>query len=117
MPEPFQSVPPGTSSFSPAQPQLAVAHYNAGNTLLQQGKPQEALAGYQQALHFQPDFVEAHYNRAEAWLVLGDFGQGWPEYEWRFRFKDETPRSFRQPLWDGSPLAGRTILLYAEQGL
>ena len=26
-------------------------------------------------------------------------------------------RSFSQPLWDGSSLAGRTILLHAEQGL
>ena len=24
---------------------------------------------------------------------------------------------FSQPLWDGSPLAGRTILLHAEQGI
>jgi hypothetical protein len=27
------------------------------------------------------------------------------------------PCSFPQPLWDGSPLAGRTILLHVEQGL
>ena len=26
-------------------------------------------------------------------------------------------RSFTQPLWDGSDLAGKTILLWAEQGL
>lgn len=26
-------------------------------------------------------------------------------------------RQWREPLWDGSPLNGRTILLWAEQGL
>ena len=28
-----------------------------------------------------------------------------------------TPQSFAQPRWDGGPLAGRTIFLYAEQGM
>ena len=27
------------------------------------------------------------------------------------------PRSFPQPLWQGEPLEGRTILLYVEQGI
>ena len=61
----------------------------------------------------------AHWNRALAWLLAGDFEQGWPEYEWRWQWKDfpSSKRSFSQPLWDGSSLAGRTILLHAEQGL
>src|SRR5262249_19290790 len=43
--------------------------------------------------------------------------QGWPEYEWRWQRKQTPARPFRQPRWDGSPLEGRTILLYSEQGL
>ena len=43
--------------------------------------------------------------------------RGWTEAEWRWRRHDFPPRPFAQPLWDGSPLARRTILLHAEQGL
>src|SRR5262249_35721407 len=77
----------------------------------------EAVASYGEALRLQPDHVDAHYNRGTAWLLLGNFKEGWPEYEWRWRRKQFSRRSFPKPLWDGSPLAGRTILLHAEQGL
>ena len=49
-------------------------------------------------------------------LLKGDYQRGWNEYEWRWQTKDFAPPAGPQPLWDGSPLAGRTILLYAEQG-
>jgi len=68
-------------------------------------------------VRLKPDFAGAHWNRALAWLLAGDFEHGWPEYEWRWRRPESPPPRFAQPLWDGSPLQGRTILLYAEQGL
>jgi hypothetical protein len=43
--------------------------------------------------------------------------EGWEEYEWRWKCKDVTMPAFEQPLWDGSPLDGRTVVLHAEQGL
>jgi hypothetical protein len=48
---------------------------------------------------------------------MGDFKRGWPEYEWRWRNQQASMPPWSQPAWDGSPLAGRTILLRAEQGL
>jgi Tfp pilus assembly protein PilF len=92
-------------------------HNNLGFVLKEQGRLDEALAGIAQALRLQPDSAEAHVNRAETWLLQGNFAQGWPEYEWRWRWREFKPRSFRQPRWDGAPLAGRTILLHAEQGV
>src|SRR5208282_4724194 len=50
-------------------------------------------------------------------LVQGDFVQGWREYEWRWRKPGFARPALPRPLWDGSPLAGRTLFLYAEQGL
>src|SRR5262249_21626386 len=47
----------------------------------------------------------------------GNYEQGWAEYEWRWRRKKEKPPPFREPLWDGSSLSGRTILFWMEQGL
>jgi hypothetical protein len=63
----------------------------------------------------------AHLNRAMSLLRLGRFAEGWAEYEWRWRntesalFRDGRWSSV--PLWLGrEPLAGKTILLHAEQG-
>jgi tetratricopeptide (TPR) repeat protein len=88
-----------------------------GLILAQQGRLEEAVAHYEQALRLRPGFADAHNNRALAWLTLGDFPRGWPEYEWRWQLREVGRRPFVQPRWDGSLLAGRTILLHAEQGL
>ena len=60
--------------------------------LKEQGRLEEALACWHQALHLEPNHAEAHWNRALAWLLLGNFEQGWPEYEWRWQRQD-APRS------------------------
>jgi tetratricopeptide (TPR) repeat protein len=93
------------------------AHGNLGNSYKEQGRLEEALACYQVALWLTPDSASTHYNRALAWLQQGDYAQGWPAYEWRWKRPSMPPRPFRQPRWDGTPLDGRTILLYCEQGL
>jgi hypothetical protein len=52
-------------------------------------------------------------------LTLGDFRAGWRGYESRWATAAFAPhrRSFLRPLWLGDePVAGKTILLYAEQG-
>jgi hypothetical protein len=53
-------------------------------------------------------------------LLLGDFARGWAGYEWRWKQEQVAryKRDYPQPLWRGSEsVAGKTILLYAEQGL
>jgi tetratricopeptide (TPR) repeat protein len=99
------------------KPDFAMAHNSLGVALQEQGKLAEALACFEQALHLEPGYAEVHCNRAIAWLLAGDFEQGWPEYEWRWQRKEWALPRFPEPLWDGSPLHGRTILLHAEQGL
>ena len=44
------------------QPDDALAHYNLGNALMDQGKRAEAMAAFRAALKFQPDLAEAHNN-------------------------------------------------------
>jgi len=99
------------------KPNYAEAHNNVAVLLREGGKVEEALASYQQALKLKPDYAEAHKNLGMAWLLLGNFEQGWPEYEWRLQQKNLALPRLPQPLWDGGPLRGRTILLHAEQGL
>ncbi len=101
--------------------QLAPADFEAQNnlgTLLElQGNFPEAMACYEAALACQPSSPQAHRNRALLRLLLGDFAQGWPEYEWRWRMPDVASPNYSEPRWEGQPLAGRTVLLWAEQGI
>jgi tetratricopeptide (TPR) repeat protein len=93
------------------------AHANLGNALGDQGRPAEAEAEYREALRLRPDFVEAHSNLSMLLLSLGRFAEGWAEYEWRLRVPGLAPRAFGRPAWEGPPFGGRTLLLWAEQGL
>ena len=97
----------------------AEAHNNIGVVLQKQGKVKESIAEYKKAINIRPDFPDAHCNLGHALLLQGDLKNGFSEYEWRWRVKGinyEKPRTFKQPLWDGSDLRGKTILLHAEQG-
>ncbi len=79
-----------------------------------------ALEHYQQLFQFDPDSVSGHWNYALLLLLLGRYREGWKEYEWRWRTPTWTRQMwgrFSQPLWQGELLTGRTILVYAEQGL
>ncbi len=99
------------------KPDFPEAHYNLGNSLRDQGKTIEALACYEAALKLRPEYPAARFNRCLLWLLLGEYRRGWPEYIWRWRCPGAPARRFRQPLWDGANLGGRTILLHDDQGL
>ena len=98
------------------KPDSVVARTNLGNVHWDQGHFDEAMACYEQSLQCDPKSPQTHFNRARLRLLQGDW-RGWPEYEWRWQTKECPGWSFPQPRWDGSPLAGRAILLLAEQGL
>jgi tetratricopeptide (TPR) repeat protein len=99
------------------QPHYPEALYNLGLALARQQRFDSALSSYQEAIRVRPDYADAHLGRAELLLLLGNFQEGWPEYEWRTSITGFRPRPFSVPRWDGGPLQGRTILLHAEQGL
>src|SRR5271166_4250524 len=98
-------------------PNQAEIHNNLGNALEQQGRLDEAMTRYDRALALKPDYPEAHYNRSLLLLLLGEFAQGWAEYEWRWRCKANPERGYpTRPQLSGEPLAGKTILIQTEQG-
>ncbi len=98
-------------------PDFAEAHALRAQALCAAGRLDDALAGFDQALRCDAENLTAHLGRARAALLKGDFAPGLDEYEWRWRRARQPQRGFDEPEWDGSPLRGRRILLYAEQGL
>ena len=99
-------------------PELADAHNSRGIALYTLGRLAPAMASYDQALALTPGFPEAHANRALVRLHTGDLAGGFEEYRWRWQVGDAAswrPR-IAAPEWDGAPLAGRRLLVFAEQG-
>jgi tetratricopeptide (TPR) repeat protein len=70
------------------------------------------------ALRIDPSLPGAHFVRAEALLLRGEWAEGWEEYEWRFRIAGAAPLMPKtdNPQWDGGALPDRTLLLIADQG-
>jgi FkbM family methyltransferase len=98
------------------KPDYGNAYKNRGTVLLWYGRTDEALASYERSLVFNPNDAETHTIIGVIRLMIGDFAGGWPEYEWRWKTTAPLPK-LDGPLWDGSPLEGKTILLTPEQGL
>jgi tetratricopeptide (TPR) repeat protein len=90
---------------------------NLGGSLIALNRFKEAIQAERRALELDSECVDAHWNLGLALLATGDYRQGWREYEWRLRDYDAFPATCAgRPMWDGSPLEGRTLLLRAEQG-
>lgn len=100
-------------------PQSAESHNVLGNSLREQGQLSVAIERYRQAIALNPNYAEAHRNLGTALLTQGNFEQGLAEYEWRWQMpisQQDPALSLIQPLWDGSDLAGKSILIHSEQG-
>jgi tetratricopeptide (TPR) repeat protein len=100
-------------------PDFSGAHSNRGLALHQLKRFDEALASFKRAYTASPNNAEAHFGEAQTRLLLGDFEGGWEKYEWRSQGQQlqKEKRSFTQPQWrEQDDIAGKTVLLYGEQG-
>ena len=100
------------------KPDNAALLTNRAIALRRLDRPHEALMSAARAIAAKPDFASAHFVEASVRLALGDFAAGWRGYEWRWGGAlAGQQRKFAAPLWLGAEsLAGKTILLHAEQG-
>lgn len=100
-------------------PGLAGVHNNLGKALVGSNRHPEAVVRFARASELDPSLAQAQLNMALARLSLGEYAAAWPDYEARWRSPNYPgPRDYSQPRWDGrADLAGKTILLYFEQGL
>jgi tetratricopeptide (TPR) repeat protein len=81
---------------------------------------EEALASLDKAIAIDPGFAGAYWNRSLILLLQGNFKEGWREYDARFDSPDVVQRygrrEFGKPMWNGQPIPGKTLFVYAEQG-
>jgi tetratricopeptide (TPR) repeat protein len=100
------------------RPGDATAHRYLGMILQDVGTFKAASDCYEQSLRLDPNDAESHWQKFSLLAARGEFPQAWAEHEWRWELKKrDTPRrEFKQPKWTGDDLAGRRVLLYAEQG-
>jgi len=103
-----------------ADPKYVPALINRGVALAALNRHAHAIASYDRALALQPGNTAARYHRALSHLVTGNLEQGFQDYEARYGgWEGQAPRrATRVPEWTGrEALAGRSILVHAEQGL
>jgi tetratricopeptide (TPR) repeat protein len=100
-------------------PKMAAAHAHLGNCYGAALKLNEALASYRRALALEPGAARYRWNHA-IWLLMdGNYVDGWREYQCRWEGASDAKGHkppFKQPEWAGQDIAGKTILLFREQG-
>ncbi|MFN4274854.1 MAG: tetratricopeptide repeat protein [Ferrovibrio sp.] len=101
------------------RPAFLKAHKNLAYTLNLDNDVDGAKAAFARLFELAPDFHEGHMDYGLFLLSLGDYVAGWREYEHRWSFPGFTEPNWGGglPRWDGSPLAGRHLLLWGEQGV
>ena len=93
---------------------------NLGLVMRRLGRHAEALAAHARAMAVDPEKASARFNTGMAHLTRGEFEAGWPLYESRTEIESVVRMAGLRtgiPRWRGEPLAGRTLLVEAEQGL
>ncbi|BAI74098.1 TPR domain-containing protein (plasmid) [Azospirillum sp. B510] len=100
------------------RPGYAAGHTNLGLALQDLGDEAGAEQAFTAALEADPAQAPARFNRAILRLRQGRLADGWEDYAVRFESARLQPRRpLDLPAWDGGDLAGRRLLLWAEQGL
>ena len=101
------------------QPNYAEAYSNKGNALELLHRHDEAMEHFDVATTINPRFVDGYWHKALGQLSSGNYELGWQNYEARW-FKKHASKL----LYDNIPrleslqnIAGKKILIWAEQGL
>jgi tetratricopeptide (TPR) repeat protein len=95
-----------------------LAHYNKAVLMNRIGYLFEAIKSYDNALSINDTDAEVKWNKANCNLLLGDYKNGWDNFESRLYKSDWVSRDFNsKELCSRLEIKGSRILLYSEQGL
>ena len=73
---------------------------------------------YDQAIKIKSDFADAYWNKSLTQLTLGEFTEGWKNYEYRFKLESAKPQFIEIPRLESlKNLTNKRVLIWSEQGL
>lgn len=74
---------------------------------------------FRRCVELDPQYVHGQYNLGRVCLALGKLKEGWERYEWRWQLGGfpSVKRSYPFDRWNGQPLDGKKIVIWAEQGI
>ncbi len=102
------------------KPNFPEACINLGSTFQEKGDINSAIKYFQKALKLKKNFPEAHYNLSNAYFLIGKYGKGWIEYEYRSE-KSHPSLPHSRPIskrWQGNQIEEEErLLVISEQGL
>jgi len=97
--------------------QSAETWMNLGIALQDLGDVPGAIAAYDSAIELDGSRYDAHFHRGLACLLVGNWRQGWEDYEYRLRGADHPVRSAVAPRLTSEDVRGKRVLVTSEQGL
>ncbi|MCC6608234.1 MAG: tetratricopeptide repeat protein [Burkholderiales bacterium] len=100
-----------------ARPEFHEARCTLAHVLQDLGELDTGLAHIERVLARQPQNADVRMMKALHLLSLRDFERGWREYTARMTSAESPRRSFPFPEWQGESLSGKSVLVYAEQGI
>jgi tetratricopeptide (TPR) repeat protein len=87
------------------------------NVLAYLGRYDELLPQLEREIERNPNDPFRRFARSQIHLLHERFEQGWADYAYRNIESTKHLRMLPFPLWDGSSLEGKSIVVLAEQGL
>lgn len=99
-------------------PTIAAHLSDLGVALSECGRLDDALKRLRRAVELDPKDAEFRENLGLTLLLKGDLEEGWTHYEYRHHLERHRSRrpAIDAPVWQGEPLAAKSILVYSEQG-
>lgn len=98
-------------------PGAAQIHYNTALVLRDKGELDLAHHAFRRAELLGYQKPELFWDRALTTLLQGDLRTGFDQYESRWNLPDNAPHHTGLPRWEGESLDGKSLLVWAEQGL
>jgi len=101
------------------QPNYAQAYNNKGNCFVKLQRYEDAMGCYNVSTSIDPQYADCYWAKAALQLSLGDFDNGWQNYESRWFIDSPVAFLYRKipRLESLEDIADKKVLIWAEQGL
>lgn len=99
------------------RPQSVRTLLSLGRIDLMSGHIDDAIRSFESATAIDAQHIDAHVALGRARQIAGQIARSWNELVWHHHPYRKDSRRFHEPMWDGSVLDGRTILLWADRDM